>query len=141
MRGRARLLGLMLAACALVSGCKTKTTVGITLTPTSATVLVGTTTQFTANVTNGGAVNWSVNGVANGNTTVGTISTSGLYTAPLSVPVTAGTPPTPTAITVTAILQADSTVTASATVTLDSGVRVAITPTSFTLGANTQLNQ
>ena len=82
MRGRARLLGLVVAACALFSGCKTKTTVGITLAPTSATVLVGTTTQFTATATNGGAVNWSVNGVANGNTTVGTISTSGLYTAP-----------------------------------------------------------
>ena len=54
MRGRVRLLGLVVVACALVSGCKTKTTVGITLTPTSATVLVGTTTQFTATATNGG---------------------------------------------------------------------------------------
>ena len=139
MKGRARLLGLVIAACALFSGCKTKTTVGITLSPTSATVLVGTTSQFTASVTNGGAVNWSVNGVANGNTTVGTISTSGLYTAPLSVPTTAGTPPTPTAISVTATLQSDSAVTASASVTVDSGVRVAITPTSFTLGTGETL--
>jgi hypothetical protein len=40
--------------------------------------------QFTANVTglSNPAVYWYVNGVLNGNSTVGTISASGLYTAP-----------------------------------------------------------
>jgi len=137
MRGWARLLGLVLVASILITGCKSATSVGITMTPPTATVLVGATEQFTGTASNGGAVNWSVNGVANGNSTVGTVSNSGLYTAPLSVPFTATTtPPTPTAITVTATLQTDSTVTASATVTLDSGVRVSITPTSFTLGTS-----
>jgi len=134
MRGWARFLGLVVAVCALVTGCKSTANVSVVLTPSAATVLVGQTTQFTATVSNSGAVNWSVNGVADGNTTVGTISTGGLYTAPLSVPVTAGTPPTPTAITVTATLQTDASVTGSASVTLDSGVRVTITPTTFTLG-------
>jgi DNA-binding beta-propeller fold protein YncE len=135
MRGWARLLGLVVAAGALVSGCHSAANVAITMTPASATVLVGATAQFTATSSNGAAVNWSVNGVANGNTSLGTVSSSGLYTAPLSVPFnTTTTPPTPTAITVTATLQTDSTITASATVTLDSGVRVSITPTSFTLG-------
>ena len=77
MRGWARLLGLVVALGILVTGCKTKTNVGIVVTPTGITVLVGQTAQFTATVSNGGAVNWSVNGVANGNTTVGTISTTG----------------------------------------------------------------
>ena len=134
MRRWARLLGLLAATGILVGGCKGTTNIGVTLTPSTATVLVGTTTQFTATASNGGAVTWAVNGVANGNTTVGTISTGGLYTAPLSVPVNNTTPVTPTAITVTATLQSDSTVVGSATVTLDSGVRVTITPTSFTLG-------
>lgn len=132
-RHHAWALGVVLAACLLAAGCKGKTNVGITLTPTTATVLVGATQQFSASVTNGGAVNWSVNDVANGNTTYGTVSTTGLYTAPLSIPT--GNP----TITVTATLQTDSTVTASATITLDSGVRVTITPTSFTLGTGETL--
>ena len=44
--------------------------------------------QFTATVTGttNTAVTWSVNGVAGGNSTVGTISTSGAYTAPATAP-------------------------------------------------------
>ncbi|MGB8989572.1 MAG: hypothetical protein WCC37_23440 [Candidatus Sulfotelmatobacter sp.] len=47
-------------------------------------VAVGGTAQFTATVQNttNTAVSWSVDGVAGGSPTVGTISTSGLYTAP-----------------------------------------------------------
>ena len=133
MRGWARLLGMVLAAGILVAGCKSTTNVSIVLTSDDGNGSGRQTTQFTATVSNGGAVNWSVNGVVNGNTTVGTISTAGLYTAPLSVPTT-GSPPTPTPITVTATLQSDTSIVGSATVTLDSGVRVTITPTTFTLG-------
>jgi YD repeat-containing protein len=56
----------------------------VTVSPSSATLLFGTTQQFTAN--EGGvptsSVRWSVNGVVGGNTTIGTISGSGVYTAP-----------------------------------------------------------
>lgn len=135
LRSRAWLLGIVLTAASIAAGCKKTTNVAITMTPTTATVLVGTATQFTATSSNGGAVNWSVNGVANGNTTVGTVSTNGLYTAPLSIPNTS----TVTSISVTATLQSDSSIAASATITLDSGVRVDITPTSFTLGTQETL--
>lgn len=48
---------------------------------------IGTSAQLTATVTNTtGGVTWSVNGVAGGNATVGTVSTAGLYQAPAAVP-------------------------------------------------------
>ncbi len=62
--------------------------VSISISPTSATVRVRRTVQFTAtvqNTTNKG-VAWKVNGITGGNSTVGTVSTGGLYTAPGTVP-------------------------------------------------------
>ena len=74
---------------------------------------VGLSRQFGA--TEGGTpttnVRWSVNGVAGGDPSIGTISTSGLYTAPAFMPA----PPT---LTITATHQDDSTLTASAQVTV-----------------------
>jgi uncharacterized protein (DUF1800 family) len=66
----------------------------VAVSPTTANVSVGTTQQFTASVSgtsSGGAplsqsVTWSVNGIAGGNATTGTVSSAGLYTAPTSVP-------------------------------------------------------
>jgi hypothetical protein len=71
---------------------KQSTTVSVTVSPSSATVVAGATKQFTAVVTNATTqiVNWSVNGAPGGNTTVGLIGTSGLYTAP-AVPPSGGT--------------------------------------------------
>src|SRR5262249_15851018 len=62
--------------------------VSVAISPTSATVRVNRTRQFTATVQNtpNTAVTWKVNGVGGGNATVGTISASGLYRAPASVP-------------------------------------------------------
>src|SRR5208282_2421886 len=73
----------------------------VTVSPATANVQEGATLQFTATVTNisNPAVNWTVSGVAGGNSTVGTISSSGLYTAPLVVP-------NPATVTVTATSQA-----------------------------------
>jgi hypothetical protein len=65
-------------------------------------VTFGTTQQFTSNT----AVTWSVDGVSLGNSTVGAISSSGLYTPPQAVG----------QHTVTATGQADISQTASATV-------------------------
>ncbi len=57
---------------------------GVTVTPGSANVEAGATQQFSATVQgqSNNSVNWSVDGVAGGNTTVGTINSSGLYTSP-----------------------------------------------------------
>jgi hypothetical protein len=88
--------------------------VAVTITPTSASVMTGSgTVTFSATVTNASdtTVSWQVGGVAGGNQDVGTISTSGVYTAPESVPV-------PATVTVTAAANADPTQTASATVSI-----------------------
>jgi PKD repeat protein len=52
-----------------------------------ASMVVSTSAQLTATVTNGsGTTAWSVNGIAGGNSTVGTVSSSGLYRSPAAVP-------------------------------------------------------
>ncbi|MGC2370606.1 MAG: hypothetical protein WA474_16175 [Candidatus Sulfotelmatobacter sp.] len=70
-----------------------------------------------------GSVNWAVNQVAGGNASVGTITTTGLYTAPTQ----------PGTYTVTAASAADSSVTASATVTVGT---ITLSPTSATLASS-----
>src|SRR5215472_10355780 len=59
----------------------------IAVSPTSATVALGGSQQFSA--TNNGvatSATWSVNGVQGGNSTVGTIDSNGKYTAPTTFP-------------------------------------------------------
>ena len=87
--------------------------VSITISPTSASVRVNRTVQFTANVQNSAnkAVIWKVNGVTGGNATVGTITSSGFYRAPATVP-------QPAIVTVSATAAADQTKSASASVTI-----------------------
>ena len=62
----------------------TTAAVAVTLTPASAALAPGGTAQFSASA--GGvatsSVTWSVNGTAGGSAAVGTITSSGLYTAP-----------------------------------------------------------
>jgi len=61
------------------------TIAGLRITPSSASVKFGETVQFAAEVlpsTLDQTVEWSVDGVVGGNTNVGTISNTGLYTAP-----------------------------------------------------------
>lgn len=88
-------------------------TLSIGVSPTTATVQLFHPQQFNATVSgvSNTAVNWQVNGTAGGNSTNGTIDTNGLYTPPVSVP-------TPGAVSVTAISQADPTQSASASVSL-----------------------
>jgi hypothetical protein len=87
--------------------------VSVSITPETAYLLTGQTSTFTANVTGSTSqsVTWAVNGVAGGNSTVGTINTTGLYTAP-------GVPPSPNAVTVTATSAADTNSSASASVAI-----------------------
>ena len=87
--------------------------VSITISPTSATVRVNRTRQFTASVQNttNQSVVWKVNGAIGGNATAGTITSAGLYRAPSSVP-------SPSVVTVSATSNADPTKSASASVTV-----------------------
>jgi len=91
----------------------TGSSVTVSILPTSANVPVGTGQQFTATVkgTSNGAVSWSVNGITGGNSTFGTITQQGFYTAP-------GAIPNPATVTITATSQASSGVSASASVTV-----------------------
>lgn len=75
----------------------------VTVSPRVAPLTLGQTQQFTAS--GGGTVSWSVDGVGGGNTTVGTISSNGLYVPPAA----AGTH------TVTATSVANSSFSGSAT--------------------------
>jgi Kelch motif len=58
----------------------------LTISPSTVTVLLPATQQFQVSGAGSGSVTWSVNQVVGGNATVGTISNSGLYTPPLTVP-------------------------------------------------------
>jgi hypothetical protein len=84
-------------------------TTPVAIAPTDSSTTAGSSIQFTANT----AVNWSVNGVAGGNGTVGTISAAGLYTAPTATP-------SPATVVVTATSQAATSQSASTTVTVTS---------------------
>src|ERR1035438_9563361 len=97
-----------LSACGGSGGGKHNNPPTVTVSPATANVQEAATQQFTATVTNGTpAVNWQVNGVAGGNSSVGTIDSTGLYTAPVIVP-------NPASMTITAVLQADASVTGNA---------------------------
>jgi len=94
--------------------------VSLTVAPTAATVATGVVQQFTATVSfaSNTSVTWQVNNFAGGNATVGTISTSGLYTAPAAVP-------NPAVVTVKAISQADTTKSSTASVTVANALTAA----------------
>src|SRR5882757_1759417 len=71
---------------------------------------LGSTVQLSATVTNTSntAVTWQVNGVAGGGSTTGTISATGLYTPPATIP-------NPNTLTITAVTQATPVASASLT--------------------------
>jgi hypothetical protein len=98
--------------------------ISISVSPTAATVASGGTEQFSAQLTNTSntAVTWSA--------TSGTVSTSGLFTAPT---VTATT-----TVTIAATSVADTTKSASATVTVNTAAGIlTLNPTSISFGSVT----
>jgi hypothetical protein len=98
------------------------TVINVSISPTTATMSPGGTEQFSAQVTNTSntAVTWSA--------TSGTVSTTGLFTAPT---VTATT-----TVTVTATSVADNTKSASATVTVNATVgTLGVSPATLALGS------
>lgn len=87
--------------------------VTITISPQNVALHTGTVETFTANVSNTTmtSVTWLVNGIAGGNSSLGTVDKSGNYTAPPYVPV-------PPNVTVTAVANADESKFANASVSL-----------------------
>jgi len=111
------------AVLALVAGCGgggsgtgtqgVNAVTGVTVSPTTAAVTIGTTSQFSATVSGTGAfstaVTWSVAGPTGWTGSVGSVDKTGLYESPF---------PAPATVTVTATATGDATKSASATVTL-----------------------
>ena len=111
LAGAAVLIALSLSACG-GGGSNNNNTPMVSVAPGTANLQEGSTLQFAATVTNSSsAVSWLVNGVAGGSASTGTISTSGLYTAPVVIP-------NPASITITAQLQANTAVTGNSVVTI-----------------------
>jgi hypothetical protein len=108
--------------------------ISVTIAPPSANIRAGGSLSFTTTVTGSSnpTVWWSVNGVPDGNTSVGIISPSGAYTAPASLP-------SPNTITITATSAASSSVSASSAVTLLNPTPTieSITPSNAGTGAFT----
>ena len=96
--------------------------VSVTLNQSTVSVVATRKMPFTASVTGttNTTVTWSVDSVSGGNSTVGTITTGGLYTAP----------PLAGSHTVTATSVADTSKTASAAVTVTAVISVSPTPVS-----------
>src|ERR1700688_1856711 len=88
-------LGLF-AICIVGAGCAgggnspATVTPAVTTSPNAASVRAGDTQTFSAAVTGttNTTVTWSVNSIPGGNATVGTVSTTGAYMAPATVPST-----------------------------------------------------
>jgi hypothetical protein len=104
----------------------------VTVAPMAGSVLLGNSQALTATVTNtsNADVTWSVNGVAGGSASAGTISTGGTYTAPADLP-------SPPVVQVTATSQADPTKSATAQLTITSDLAITLAPpnASVELGA------
>jgi hypothetical protein len=102
--------------------------VGVTVTPSSASVFLGATQSFQAIVTGSSNTNvvWEVNGVAGGTASAGTVSTAGLYTAPMNMP-------SPPSATVTAISSADAQASGSAIVSLEDDIAVMVAPNTVSV--------
>jgi hypothetical protein len=125
------LLTVFCSAAIAMPGCAGVTSTGpavvtIALLPTQVSVPLSQSQQAIVTGTSNKSVTWFAGGIAGGSATAGTISPSGLYTAPSSMP----SPPT---VTVTASSNADSSATASAVVTLTGGIVIEISPTSATV--------
>jgi len=127
--------------CARVSGSHTSPappnppasgSISVSVTPNTASVRAGSSQQFAATVTGttNSSVTWSVDNVAGGNSRSGTVTASGNYIAPLTLP-------NPNTVTIEAMSSADSTASGSSTVTLlnPTPALSSINPASIDVGA------
>lgn len=127
-------LGGMLAV--LLAGCAGQYGAGLgpqntalSITPAAASVRGGATQAFVATAKSSSPVTWSVNGIAGGNATFGTISATGQYLAPEF-------PPAQNSVTITAAETADPSISATAALTLQNPAPqvTAISPASIPVG-------
>jgi uncharacterized protein (DUF1800 family) len=114
------------------AGSSGSTSPGMTVTPPSATLRAGDSTQFSATVTGNmnQTVSWSVNGVPSGNATVGTINATGKYQAPPTLP-------TPTSVKIKATSVADKSLSGTSSVSLQNPIPVlqSLSPTFLPVGS------
>ena len=105
--------------------------ISVTVSPLTTSVRAGASATFSAAVTgtSNTGVTWHVDDVAGGSTSLGTIDTSGKYTAPATVP-------NPNSVTVKAVSSADSSKNGASAVTLlnPTPVLTGISPASTNLG-------
>ena len=105
--------------------------VSVSVSPGSANVRIGGTRSFTASVsgTSSQSVTWQVNSVAGGSSASGTINSSGMYTAPASLP-------NPNSVTIEAVSTSDSSANGKSSVTLWNPLPVlsSIAPTAVDAG-------
>jgi uncharacterized protein (DUF1800 family) len=107
-------VALLLSGCGSVSGGGSGSQPQPSITVSGANqVRLGGTVSFAATVSNltNSAVTWQVNGVAGGNSTEGTISSSGVYTPPAVIPAS-------NAVTVTAVSVSSPSVSGSASLSI-----------------------
>lgn len=140
-------LAAILLITAGIAGCGSSQAITVTITPTSGTVVLTGSQQFTGAVAglSDELITWFVCNpapatiatgsstapnitlptgcVQNGNTTLGSITVTGLYTAPASLPPNS-------MVSVVAQSQGNTNYIAIIDVTIDSGVRVTLTPSS-----------
>jgi hypothetical protein len=106
--------------------------ISVTITPATASLLLGNTQTFAAAVTGATdtTVSWSVNGIAGGSPVIGIITAAGIYTAPADLPQAP-------AVQITATSNSDKTKFAAATLTITSDIAIVIAPgtTGVELGA------
>ena len=125
---------LLLASCHSAAPATTTSTVTVVISPTTVSLNVGTRTSFAATASGGSlnTVTWQVNTITGGNSSVGTIDNAGNYTAPASVP-------SGNTVTVAAVSNDVSTVTATSIVTILPPATVTLTPTQAALTAGATL--
>lgn len=139
-----RWLAALFLAVLVASSCGTTGTTStnpsgviVTVSPSAATVPTLGAQVFTANVSgadsSSAGVTWSVNGIAGGNSTLGTIITTGAATALYTAP---SAPPVPVTVIVTAVSSAGSSNSGSASVTITCAATNSISPSSGSIGLN-----
>ena len=107
------------------------TSITVAVSPSTTSVRVGNSTSFSATVsgTSNASVTWSVNDTPSGSSAIGTIDSSGKYTAPTSLP-------SPNTVTIKATSSADTSKSSTSSVTLmnPTPVLTGISPASTNLG-------
>ena len=134
MKSVSKIVLLAFSFLALLSACETTppAAISVALSPDTADVIVTQSVQLMATVHNStnSVVTWSLSGAGCSGATCGTISSTGLYTAPASVP-------NPAIVTVKATSVADTSKSASATITIHTDVNL----WTWVSGSNTYLQK